>query len=116
MFHIVEFPLSTVGTTASRAHAAAVLRWSVADVNALFEQPFMDLLFRAQQVHREHFNANEWQLRASPPIETGGCPDDCPQTQDRLDAPAPLTTGNPHAARDLVLFERLGLKASGVPA
>ncbi|PKO53161.1 MAG: biotin synthase BioB, partial [Betaproteobacteria bacterium HGW-Betaproteobacteria-21] len=28
-------------------------RWSVADVQALFDMPFMDLMFRAQQVHRE---------------------------------------------------------------
>lgn len=32
--------------------------WTVAEVAALFELPFNDLLFRAQQVHREHFDAN----------------------------------------------------------
>ena len=37
-------------------------RWRVADVVALFELPFNDLLFRAQQVHREHFDANAVQL------------------------------------------------------
>ena len=37
-------------------------RWSVEAVEALFALPFMDLVFRAQQVHREHFNPSEIQL------------------------------------------------------
>ena len=37
----------------------------------------MDLLFRAQQVHREHFDANEVQLSTLLSIKTGGCPEDC---------------------------------------
>jgi biotin synthase-like enzyme len=32
------------------------------DIEALFELPFMELLFRAQQAHREHFDASEVQL------------------------------------------------------
>ena len=50
---------------------------SVADVEALFDLPFMDLLFRAQQVHREHFDASELQLSTLLSIKTGGCPEDC---------------------------------------
>ncbi len=57
--------------------AAPALRWAVADVQALFELPFMDLLFRAQQVHREHFDASEVQLSTLLSIKTGGCPEDC---------------------------------------
>ena len=45
--------------------AAARDVWPVADVLALFELPFNDLLWRAQQVHREHFNANEVELATS---------------------------------------------------
>jgi len=52
-------------------------RWSVDAVEALFELPFNDLLFRAQQVHREHFDANEVQLSTLLSIKTGGCPEDC---------------------------------------
>jgi biotin synthase len=52
-------------------------RWSVADVEALFELPFMDLMFRAQQVHREHFDPNEVQLSTLLSIKTGGCSEDC---------------------------------------
>jgi biotin synthase len=52
-------------------------RWTVEAVEALFELPFKDLLFRAQQVHREHFGANEVQLSTLLSIKTGGCPEDC---------------------------------------
>ncbi len=57
--------------------AAAREVWPVADVLALFELPFNDLLWRAQQVHREHFNANEVELATLLSIKTGGCPEDC---------------------------------------
>jgi len=52
-------------------------RWRVGDVEALFDLPFMDLLFQAQQVHREHFDASEVQLSTLLSIKTGGCPEDC---------------------------------------
>jgi len=37
----------------------------------------MDLLFRAQQVHREHHEPNAVQLSSLLSIKTGGCPEDC---------------------------------------
>jgi biotin synthase len=46
-------------------------------VEALFAAPFADLLFRAQQVHRSHFDPNEVQLSTLASIKTGGCPEDC---------------------------------------
>lgn len=52
-------------------------KWSVADVQALFDMPFLDLLFRAQQVHREHFKAGEIQRSTLLSIKTGGCSEDC---------------------------------------
>ncbi len=52
-------------------------RWSVADIEALFNLPFNDLLWRAQQVHRQHFDANEVQLSTLMSIKTGGCSEDC---------------------------------------
>lgn len=55
----------------------AALRWPVDAVAALFELPFNDLIFRAQQVHREHFDANEVQLSTLLSIKTGGCEEDC---------------------------------------
>ena len=51
--------------------------WTVDEVAALFELPFNDLLFRAQQVHREHFDANAVQLSTLLSIKTGGCEEDC---------------------------------------
>jgi biotin synthase len=52
-------------------------RWRVADVVALYDLPFNDLIFRAQQVHREHFDANAVQLSTLLSIKTGGCEEDC---------------------------------------
>lgn len=57
--------------------ASAPVRWRVADIVALFELPFTDLLMRAQQAHREHFPPNTVQLSTLLSIKTGGCPEDC---------------------------------------
>ncbi|MBN3818512.1 biotin synthase BioB [Paraburkholderia sp. Se-20369] len=57
--------------------APSAQRWRVADVVALFALPFNDLMFRAQQVHREHFDANAVQLSTLLSIKTGGCEEDC---------------------------------------
>jgi len=51
--------------------------WTVDEVAALFELPFNDLLYRAQTVHREHFDANAVQLSTLLSIKTGGCEEDC---------------------------------------
>jgi biotin synthase len=69
--------LSALRPAASRIPTQAEARWRVEEVEALFAQPFMDLLFRAQQVHREHFDANEVQLSTLLSIKTGGCAEDC---------------------------------------
>jgi len=75
--------ITTIALPLSRATTAPYLpnnsgaRWPFAEVEALFDLPFMDLLFRAQQVHREHFDASEVQLSTLLSIKTGGCPEDC---------------------------------------
>lgn len=51
--------------------------WTQAEIEGLFELPFNDLIFRAQQTHREHFDANEVQVSTLLSIKTGGCPEDC---------------------------------------
>ena len=51
--------------------------WSVAEIKALFELPFNDLLFRAQSVHRQHFDPNAVQVSTLLSIKTGACPEDC---------------------------------------
>ncbi|GAB1234159.1 biotin synthase BioB [Ferrigenium sp. UT5] len=55
----------------------AAQRWSVAAVEALFKLPFADLLFQAQQIHRQHFDPNAVQLSTLLSIKTGGCSEDC---------------------------------------
>src|SRR5512142_700523 len=52
-------------------------RWSVAEIEDLFKLPFADLLYQAQQVHREHFDPNAVQLSTLLSIKTGGCSEDC---------------------------------------
>ena len=51
--------------------------WSLAEVQELFALPFMDLLFRAQQVHRLHQAPNTVQISTLLSIKTGACPEDC---------------------------------------
>jgi biotin synthase len=59
---------------APRSQAA---RWRAEDVQSLFELPFNELVFRAQSVHREHFDPAEVQLSTLLSIKTGGCPENC---------------------------------------
>ncbi|HJU21351.1 MAG TPA: biotin synthase BioB [Casimicrobiaceae bacterium] len=50
---------------------------AVDEIEALFELPFSDLLYRAHCVHRQHHAPNEVQLSTLLSIKTGGCPEDC---------------------------------------
>jgi len=64
--------------SAAKPHSVeAAPRWPQAAVEALFEQPLLDLLFQAQQVHRQHFDPNQVQLSTLLSIKTGGCAEDC---------------------------------------
>jgi biotin synthase len=51
--------------------------WTRPEVEALFGLPFNDLLFRAQGMHRQHFDPNAVQVSTLLSIKTGGCPEDC---------------------------------------
>jgi biotin synthase len=51
--------------------------WTHAEIAALFELPFPELLFRAAEVHRASHRADEVQLSTLLSIKTGGCPEDC---------------------------------------
>jgi biotin synthase len=51
--------------------------WSKAEISALFDLPFNDLLFQAQSVHRQHFDPNQVQVSTLLSIKTGSCPEDC---------------------------------------
>ena len=50
---------------------------SAEEVLKLYDLPFMDLIHRAQQTHRAHFDPNAIQLSSLLSIKTGGCPEDC---------------------------------------
>jgi biotin synthase len=51
--------------------------WTLAEVQELFALPFMDLVFRAQTVHRRFFEPNTVQISTLLSIKTGACPEDC---------------------------------------
>jgi biotin synthase len=51
--------------------------WTADRIESLFNQPFADLLYQAQGVHRQHFNPSEVQLSTLISVKTGGCPEDC---------------------------------------
>ena len=51
--------------------------WTREEVRALFALPFPELMFRAQAVHRRHFDPTEVQISTLLSIKTGGCPEDC---------------------------------------
>ncbi len=61
----------------ARSDGAPADPWPLAEIEALFDLPFNDLLFRAQQVHRAHFDPNRVQLSTLLSIKTGGCSEDC---------------------------------------
>jgi len=62
--------------TVSTAFVPAT-RWTTEALVGLFDLPFNDLLFRAQQVHRQNHEANAVQLSTLLSIKTGGCSEDC---------------------------------------
>ena len=75
--HTTTEQIATQMEAQSLVTEPGILLWPVDQVEALFELPFNDLLFKAQQIHREHFNPNELQLSSLLSIKTGACPEDC---------------------------------------
>jgi len=86
--------------------------WTREEVRGLFALPFSELIFRAQQIHRVHFDPAEVQISTLLSIKTGGCPEDCaycPQS-------AKYETGvkaEKLMALDAVLREAQAAKAGG---
>ena len=68
---------STRLTPAAQAGFFPQPAWSVTDLEALFALPFADLMFRAQQAHRTHHDANAVQRSTLLSIKTGGCAENC---------------------------------------
>jgi biotin synthase len=62
---------------AAMAPVIAPVQWTSENAAAIYRLPFNDLLFRAQSLHRQHFDPNRVQLSRLLNIKTGGCPEDC---------------------------------------
>jgi len=73
---VIDLPDPAADAAATGAGVVA-RTWTREAVVALLELPFADLLFRAQTVHRQHFDANTLQLSQLLSIKTGGCAEDC---------------------------------------
>jgi biotin synthase len=52
-------------------------KWNFQDAKEIFELPFLDLIYRAQSVHKNTFNPNEVQVSTLLSIKTGSCPENC---------------------------------------
>lgn len=57
--------------------AAIRHNWTKEEIQKIYDQPLLELMFQAAQVHREHHTANEVQVCTLLSIKTGGCPEDC---------------------------------------
>jgi len=68
---------SSLAAVSSVCQSAPARRWTVEEVLALYELPLMDLIWRAQGVHREHFDPNAIQRSTLLSVKTGGCSEDC---------------------------------------
>src|SRR5437667_5655800 len=86
--------------------------WTRAEVRSLFELPFPELIFRAQTIHRVHFDPREVQISTLLSIKTGGCPEDCAYCPQSVH----YDTGVPAAKLmdlEAVLAEARAAKAAG---
>jgi biotin synthase len=51
--------------------------WTLAEVRAIHDAPLLELVHRAQSIHRAVFTENKVQLCSLLSVKTGGCPEDC---------------------------------------
>ncbi|QXQ05207.1 biotin synthase BioB [Sphingosinicellaceae bacterium] len=86
--------------------------WSHAEIAALFDLPFADLLFRAQTVHRARFDPNKVQKSQLLSIKTGGCPENCGYCAQSVNFMTGVKADKLMAAAD-VIAEATRAKAGG---
>ncbi|MEL0022383.1 MAG: biotin synthase BioB [Rickettsiales bacterium] len=86
--------------------------WSRAEIETLFELPFNELMFRAQIVHRRHFDPNRVQLSRLLSIKTGGCPEDCAYCPQSAEHDTDVLAGKMLAV-DAILDEARRAKEGG---
>lgn len=51
--------------------------WTKSEIEAIYNMPILDLVYRAATVHRQYNDANEVQVCTLLSVKTGGCPEDC---------------------------------------
>lgn len=68
---------SSLAAAPSVKPSSGASRWTLDEVLAFYEMPLMDLIWRAQQVHRQHFDPNAIQRSTLLSVKTGGCSEDC---------------------------------------
>nr|WP_199068254.1 biotin synthase BioB [Chromobacterium sp. ASV5] len=86
--------------------------WSVDEIETLLGLPFMELVFRAAEIHRQFFDPCKVQLSTLISIKTGGCSEDCgycPQSAHH-DTPVP---NQPMLTVDEVVAAARVAKANG---
>ncbi len=86
--------------------------WTRHEIQVIYQQPFMDLLFQAQQVHRTYFEANQIQVSTLLSIKTGKCPEDCKYCSQSVHYDSGLEAEK-RIAVDKVISEAKAAKASG---
>lgn len=72
-----EQSVSASAASASASSGETRHDWTRSEITALFDMPFMDLVFEAQRVHRLYHDPNKVQLSQLISIKTGGCAEDC---------------------------------------
>jgi biotin synthase len=70
-------PASSNSSTAADTSAAADTLDRSAQIAAIYHQPWPDLVFEAQRIHRQHHDPRAVQLCTLCSIKTGACPEDC---------------------------------------
>jgi len=86
--------------------------WTLSEVEALFDLPFPELVFRAAAVHRANFDPAEVQLSQLLSVKTGGCAEDCGYCSQSAKFDTGLSAGKLLAA-DQVIEAARRAKASG---
>ncbi len=51
--------------------------WSQEEISQFYHLPFMELVYQAATIHRQHHDPQEVQVCTLLSIKTGGCPEDC---------------------------------------
>ena len=86
--------------------------WSTAEIQSLLELPLMDLLWRAQAVHRQANPGYRVQLASLLSVKTGGCEEDCAYCPQSMHNSSDVT-GRPELEVEPVLTRARAAKEAG---